>query len=662
MGYSLEELDAELARRGENPAQEQAPQQMQGQEMQQPEDGMGHFRTHLGSVAESLHKLPAGILESAPVEALFPQLARGSRELGQQLHNTQQAGAQQNPMTAGVSGFAGDVYRSLPFYAAAGMAKLPQLAARGMSRLPYGASAISQYLAKMAGHGGHGALAEGAIGLTEKPGDDQSRFSNAFERAKTGGAYGAAIPVVGDALGYLFGKTAKPAWEYVKQQFGNKDAVSKKMLEGLLQTEVDRTLSSKAAANRLGLNVTPAEASGNPLLASKEADIGISPEAAKNKYAFKKGQKGVQKAVIEDFKTQISPSPVKANESIRDAAKKIIDKKIQARQEKAEPFYEKAASDSISHNKLNSLLKDANIQEAFARVTDSKLYADRLKGVPQNSVKVLDQVKKAIDDDIRVAVRKGQNDKAGILIDAKGKLVTALDKVSPDYRKARKIFADDSPAIDALRESKIGKLSSRSGEDLKNISKDIFDTNQTDPKVFEEYRNKLYRENPGAWKNIVRDEMERRMSQSQHLSKTENYGSEFYDKILSKDRDYDQFLEALGRPGSKGYTPEQQKLIDLRKAFKGLINSRTGKTAYGQAETSMSKPRDPVQAIILLYKKFLGGKFDKAALEFITNDKWDEAVKRLGKEPDPGKLMNLLNKINEESALSKSVFTPEEGE
>jgi len=64
------------------------------------------------------------------------------------------------------------------------------------------------------------------------------------------------------------------------------------------------------------------------------------------------------------------------------------------------------------------------------------------KGVANNSIVMLDAAKKSLDDKIGKAIRQRERQEASILQGIKKELVSKLDQLNPDYKKARQVFSD----------------------------------------------------------------------------------------------------------------------------------------------------------------------------------------------------------------------------
>jgi len=64
------------------------------------------------------------------------------------------------------------------------------------------------------------------------------------------------------------------------------------------------------------------------------------------------------------------------------------------------------------------------------------------KGIADNSIVMLDAVKKVLGDKMAKAIIQGKREKSKILFKIKKELVSKLDQLNPDYKKARQVFSD----------------------------------------------------------------------------------------------------------------------------------------------------------------------------------------------------------------------------
>jgi hypothetical protein len=599
--------------------------------LNEPRFELGATGSALRGIEEAIGSKAHGILQPVLESGYLGEgIKQASKDVARERLERYLEAKQNNPVASMAGNIAGEVGAALPLAAATS----------GMGLFP-------------------GAISTGAAsGASEYVHPNQSRFMNTL----IGGGLGAAT------AGVIKGgaKVGRGVSKAVSKHLGRKKDVAKDVFQGLPENEVADMLEAQAAGQRLGINLTPAEASGNPLLAKTEGKLGVTPETEQALYEFKKGQKSAQKEAVEKFKTEISSSEDVANNKAREAAKNIIEKKRQRLQQKARPYYEKSEKQVISKEQLADIMKDSNIMDAYKKVLSDPLYQTELEGFDKASIKVLDQVKKRLDSKRSSFLSQGEREEARIIKKSQQKLINALDEVSPDYKTARAIYSEESPNIKALEDSKIGKIANLGDEKTKNISKTIFDPAETDMKTFLKVRNEMLEESPETWRRVVRDEMERRLDSSKSLPSTQNYGSEFYSNILARDKDFKKFYEALGDPKSKTPTPEQLRLSDMRKAFKGLINSVTAKTAAGQSKTFMTSTGRGgyTGKVVDFYNELTKGKYDKAAIEIITDKDWKKYlpsdVKKAIKTDspqNPNQLMNMLIAVEASKASSPGVLT-----
>ncbi len=102
--------------------------------------------------------------------------------------------------------------------------------------------------------------------------------------------------------------------------------------------------------------------------------------------------------------------------------------------------------------------------------------------------------------------------------------------------------------------------------------------------------------------------------------------------------------------GLRDVPEAQARLNDMRLVFKNLITVPTARTASALEKTSMTKPRNDVGSMAIALKEALtAGKFDKGAVELLTNPKWSHELERLSKNATPtekniSKFIDLLGK------------------
>jgi hypothetical protein len=393
------------------------------------------------------------------------------------------------------------------------------------------------------------------------------------------------------------------------------------------------------AANRLGTPITPGEASARPDIIALESTIGKKGNAASERVKIGQQRIAQQKEAINNLYKQISPDSKIASFAVRKAIQDSIKKMEDARQEAVDPYYKKAYENKVSPDLIENLKNsDANISIAIKEAMEDPKYQveGELLGVPENSIKMLDYAKRKIDAKITQAQNFGDNDAVRVLTASKNKLLNKIERFSPEYKKARKIYNELSKPIEEVENSQIGQISRLKDISLKNVSKNIFDPSQTDINVLRNIKSHVQKENPEAWDNIVKNEMNRLMTHGRRGGIT---GRSFFDNVLSNENRFEQFQVALE------HNPQAlQQLNDMKTAWEHLINIETPRTAAGQSKTSMNMARSSFEAFVNAYNNLMGeGKHIKA-LNYLYSTKWQKDLEKIVKLPEKERkpMMSIL--------------------
>lgn len=484
--------------------------------------------------------------------------------------------------------------------------------------------------------------------------------SQAFNAGIPAAAAALLPPVLGKASQYI----KEPIVGVTKRAFGwPKGEIAKDVLklEGVSRKynqQVGNEAANKIKAGReIGVNLTPAEATGSPKIAQTQATIGRSPAGAGKLEEFYRGKGGryeqENKAVDDFLKTLGIPGQQLNAESarkIRESATKIIEEQVAKRQAAAAPHYQSGGTQKINKNSIANLLEDENIHKAAVQVHKNPAYREASKGIKKNSVEYWDLIKRNLDDKILSAQKKGDKNMARILLTSKNKLLKELDAVSPDYAKARKIFSNESEVLKELTDSNLGKIKNLTDLQLKNVSKILFDPTEIDPKTLNIVRSKLLKENPAVYYDAIAQNMRLKIDTfAKNAIKRE--APAFYKAILQNDKNYKMYRDALK------HNPEALRRLDAMKiAFQDLGGDFTPKSAAGLEKTGMTNTRDIIKGLYL--KLFKGGKYDNAAVDFITNPQWFEKSKKILSQTRGAKrdldLARLLSKIAETSSIKPS--------
>lgn len=322
----------------------------------------------------------------------------------------------------------------------------------------------------LAQRAGLSALEGGGIGAVAGAGSAQGGLSQRATGAAEGGiggaALGGAIPVVGTVARGLRGALA-PATK----------ASAEKQAVRLIGTALQRDALApadvaKEAVQFAGKPAILPDLGGENLLGLARA-AQATPSRAKA--ALSEAVHGRSTEQLPRVSGDIEQALGLQRQDIHDLADRIIE----ARKENAAPLYEEAYSAGpIDNPKINELLRRPAMQRALAaaRVTArdegvdipatsilapfnppvkaADALASAVHPAQGVDVRTLDYVKRALDDRISALYRKGANDKARVLSNLRGQMLTELDNTVPAFKAARDQFAGDSALRDALEAGK----------------------------------------------------------------------------------------------------------------------------------------------------------------------------------------------------------------
>lgn len=204
----------------------------------------------------------------------------------------------------------------------------------------------------------------------------------------------------------------------------------------------------------------------------------------------------------------------------RDAAQRARDVRVVARSEASSPIYKQAfrrqrqghtplLDTEVLQNKINGIIRG---NSAGGQVANSLETVGRRIDDAAGDLQRLQSAKLEIDNMI-----EGRGDNAlgrttrRALTDIKNDLVDLMVDQSPSYRAARDEFIRLTPAVEALDNSLVGRIANIPDDQLKNVASKIFDPKEINPTVLRNAQQVISDVDPGAWDDIVRVELERRM-------------------------------------------------------------------------------------------------------------------------------------------------------
>jgi hypothetical protein len=349
-------------------------------------------------------------------------------------------------------------------------------------------------------------LARGAIGSgltsTAKEGI-QSQIGGEFDPSNIAvetafGAVGEAIPAGIKAL-----RQSRQA----KLLGAEKDAIA----------ETTETIAKADEATKAtGVELFPAQKTQVPATLEKQSFIATLPTAQRASISALKKQNKQAGEAVENFLNDIAKSDVieTGAEKFRTASQKAIEAQKTIRKEKTSTLFNEAfADDTIAdltpvreliENKLKDFPSGGEVENSLNKII--KL----IDGEP--SLRKLQNAKLEID---QMVAKFGEgslgNTTKREVLEIKNALLNQMDEASPIYKQARELFAKESPAVEQLEKSLIGKIAKVDDEQLKTISKKIFDPEQTNVGSVLKTKKIIENVDPEAWNGLLRVELERRL-------------------------------------------------------------------------------------------------------------------------------------------------------
>jgi len=130
------------------------------------------------------------------------------------------------------------------------------------------------------------------------------------------------------------------------------------------------------------------------------------------------------------------------------------------------------------------------------------------------------------------------------------------------------------------------------------------------------------------------------------FNKKEMIGTNLYSGLLNNKSKFNKLYHHL-----RNVPEAQQQLKDMRQIFGDLINPPSVRTAAALSRSNINKERNTFHALATKFKNALTkGKYDSAAVELITNPKWQEELSKIneltGLEKKLQKTFQLLGKAN----------------
>lgn len=323
--------------------------------------------------------------------------------------------------------------------------------------------------------------------------------------------------------------------------------------------------TAREATEATGVDLFQAQQTGVPAQLEKQAFVAQLPAGTRSAVEGLKKQNKQAGDAVETFLGTIAPDQavVTGSERIRTAAQTAVAATKRARSEASSPIYKQAFRrqrqgkiESIDLDQLQTKISSMSAQfeqrGQIAKNLNSAL--DKIENAGGNLQK-LHLAKIEIDQTINSfgADAVGNTTKR-FLTDIKKDLTDELIKQSPSYRAARSEFIRLSPPVTKIQESIIGKVANLDDTQLKQASSKLFDAAETNPSVVAKAKKAITDVDPGAWDEIVRVELEKRLGSIKATAADgdiQNIPGQLFRALFPNDKSTRVLMNALDDNGKK---------------------------------------------------------------------------------------------------------------
>jgi len=304
----------------------------------------------------------------------------------------------------------------------------------------------------------------------------------------------------------------------------------------------DLIAAGQEAGAETGIDLFKAQETLVPSQLERQSFVSQLPAGAQTSIKALRTQNEQAADAVTDFLNSIAPSDVVENAAtkFRTASERAVEAQKTIRSERASPLYNQAfrenppvnltpVRDSISErfeafpdggevqrslSRISKFLSGKKVSDPGSPILDAKgnIVLPPSTTITQPNLQKLHNAKVEIDQMIaKVGEGSLGNTTKRQLIEVQGLLLEQIDTASDAYKEARRVFTAESPAVAQLSEGIIGRISKLDDPNLKNISKTVFDSAETNPQVISRIRATIERQDPQAWNDLLRVEMQRRM-------------------------------------------------------------------------------------------------------------------------------------------------------
>lgn len=412
---------------------------------------------------------------------------------------------------------------------------------------------------------------------------------------------------------------------------------------GAGREEIEQVAQSLRAAEEAteatGIPLFQAQQTGVPAQLEKQAFVAQLPAGTRSAIEGLRTQNVAASNAVEDFLGQIAPDQavVTGAERLRTASQTAVAATKRARSEASSPIY-KQAFRRQRQGKVGLI----DLDPLQTKISSMSAQFEQKGQIAKNLNSALDKIENARGDLQKLHLAKTEIDQTinsfgadavgnttkRFLTDVKNDLTDELIRQSPSYRAARDEFIRLSPEVTKIQDSIIGKVANLDDTQLKQVSTKLFDAAETNPSVIAGAKKTITDVDPGAWDEIVRVELERRLGSIKSTAEAgtvENIPGQLFRALFPNEKSTKVLMGALDAEGKK----------NLRFLQKSLGLARLGRPGGSQTAAREEIKRELRGGVFQSFRDFF-----RAPISTLVSTGEDAAFNRRA------------------AALSKALFDP----
>lgn len=305
----------------------------------------------------------------------------------------------------------------------------------------------------------------------------------------------------------------------------------------IAQYDEAATQQAYTQARQQGINLTPAEATGLPTLAAQQKRLANITPTANEMRSFLTNRDAQVRTAWQTMLDNVSRRTDAEDVGLlgRGAAQNVLENMRQQNLAAARPLYQAAFQQGdreIWSPTLERLTGSPSVVQAMrgaVRVWRDRAIADgfgamnpgaivdagQLRFTGRNlpafpNLQLWDYTKRVLDDQVRVAQRAGQREKARTLGDLTRSLRTELDRLTNDgevpaaYAQARQVYGTGAENVQTAMQSALGIIAETADPKVMDAAKQVFNPRTRSPQMVTRLRNAIEGQDPAAWQALKR--------------------------------------------------------------------------------------------------------------------------------------------------------------